>query len=181
MLVLVAQSCPTLCDPMDCNPPGSSVHEIFQARILECVPISSSRGSSWPRDWTPVSCVTDIGRRILLPLSRLGSPKMDSSPPHGDSESQILSPLFFLSSVVHLHHVASKITLFSCIKCLKRLLVLSCYCGFWTKPFHGLRFSHMATPHCKGRPGVLVTLCQRRKGHSLVNSEIISDKCCCCC
>ena len=43
--VLVAQSCPTLCDPMDCNPPGSSVHGIVQARILELVAISVSRGS----------------------------------------------------------------------------------------------------------------------------------------
>ena len=42
--VLVAQSCPTLCDPMDCNPQGSSVHEIFQARILEWVAISFSGG-----------------------------------------------------------------------------------------------------------------------------------------
>ena len=41
---------------MDCNPPGSSVHEIFQARILEWVVISFSRGSSQPRDWTQVSC-----------------------------------------------------------------------------------------------------------------------------
>ena len=54
--VLVAQSCPTLCDPMDCSPPGSSVHEIFQARILEWVAISFSRGSSQPRDQTRVSC-----------------------------------------------------------------------------------------------------------------------------
>ena len=54
--VLVAQSCPTLCDPMDCNPPGSSVHEIFQARVLEWVAISFSRGSSQPRDRTRVSC-----------------------------------------------------------------------------------------------------------------------------
>ena len=54
--VLVAQSYPTLCDPMDCNPPGSSVHEIFQARILEWVAISFSRGSSQPRDRTQVSC-----------------------------------------------------------------------------------------------------------------------------
>ena len=46
----VAQSCPTLCDPMDCSPPGSSVHGIFQARILEWVAISFSRGSSPPRD-----------------------------------------------------------------------------------------------------------------------------------
>ena len=56
MLVLATQSCPTLCDPMDCIPPGSSVHEIFQARILEWVAISFSRASSHPRDRTPVSC-----------------------------------------------------------------------------------------------------------------------------
>ena len=44
------QSCPTLCDLMDCNPPGSSVHGILQARILESVAMPSSRGSSRPRD-----------------------------------------------------------------------------------------------------------------------------------
>ena len=43
---VLAQSCPTLCDPMDCSPPGSPVHEIFQARRLEWVSISYSRGSS---------------------------------------------------------------------------------------------------------------------------------------
>ena len=48
--VLVAQS--TLCNPMDCSPPGSSVHGILQARILEWVAMPFSRGSSWPRDWT---------------------------------------------------------------------------------------------------------------------------------
>ncbi|MES6266278.1 hypothetical protein U6R57_12305, partial [Cutibacterium acnes] len=53
--VKVAQSCPTLCDPMDCSPPGSSVHGILQARILEWVAISFSRGSSQPRDQTQVS------------------------------------------------------------------------------------------------------------------------------
>ena len=42
--------------PMDCSPPGSSVHEILQVRILEWVAISSSRESSWPRDGTHVSC-----------------------------------------------------------------------------------------------------------------------------
>ena len=49
------QSCPTLCDPMDCSPPGSSVHEILQLRILEWVAIFSSRGSSRTRDqnWIP--------------------------------------------------------------------------------------------------------------------------------
>ena len=51
----IAQSCPTLCDPMDYSPPGSSVHGIFQARILEWVALSFSRRSSQLRDWTWVS------------------------------------------------------------------------------------------------------------------------------
>ena len=46
--VLVTQSCPTLCNPVDCSLPGSSVCEILQARILEWVAISFSRGSSGP-------------------------------------------------------------------------------------------------------------------------------------
>ena len=54
--MLVTQSCPTLCDPMDCSRPGSSVHEIFQAKILEWVAISFSRGSSQLRDRTRVFC-----------------------------------------------------------------------------------------------------------------------------
>ena len=52
---VVAQLCPTLWDPMDCTLPGSSVHRIFQARILEWVAISFSRGSFGPRDRTQVS------------------------------------------------------------------------------------------------------------------------------
>ena len=60
-----AQSCPTLWDPVDCSPPGSPVHGISQARILEWVAISFSRGSSWPRDWTCVSCLSCSGRQIL--------------------------------------------------------------------------------------------------------------------
>ena len=57
-----AQSSLTLCNPMDCSLPGFSVHEIFQARILEWVAISISRGSSQPRDRICISC---IDRRIL--------------------------------------------------------------------------------------------------------------------
>ena len=53
----VAQLCLTLCDPMDCSPPGSSVHGILQARTLVWVAMSSSRGSSWPRGRTWVSCI----------------------------------------------------------------------------------------------------------------------------
>ena len=57
--------CVILCNSMDCSLPGSSVHGILQARILECVAMPSSRGSSRPRDWTCVSCTVGIGRRIL--------------------------------------------------------------------------------------------------------------------
>ena len=64
-MFLFAQSCLILCDPMDCNPTGSSVHGIFQARILEWVAIAYSRGTSWPRDQTCISCVSYIGRQIL--------------------------------------------------------------------------------------------------------------------
>ena len=64
----IAQSCPTLCDPMDCGLPGSSVHGIFQARILEWVAISFSRGSSTPRNQTWVSCM--VGRHFTVWATR---------------------------------------------------------------------------------------------------------------
>ena len=60
------QLCPTLGKPMDCSPPGSSVHGVLQARILEWVAISFSWGSSHPRNWTPVSYIFCIGRWGLL-------------------------------------------------------------------------------------------------------------------
>ena len=68
----VTKSCLTICDPMDCSPPGSSVHEIFLARILEQVAISSSKGSSQPRDQTHASCVFCIGRKILYHQATTG-------------------------------------------------------------------------------------------------------------
>ena len=64
----VAQSCPTLCDPMDCSLPGSSIHGILQATVLEWVAISCSRGSSWPRDRTQVSHIA--GRHFNLWATR---------------------------------------------------------------------------------------------------------------
>ena len=67
--VLVTRLCLTLCNPMDCSPPGSSVHVIFQARMLECSAISSSRGSSWPRDQTLVSCIA--GRFFTIWATRV--------------------------------------------------------------------------------------------------------------
>ena len=72
---LVVQSCPTLRDPMDCSPPGSSVHGISQARILEWVAISSSRGSSQRRDQTHVSCILCLGRWVLYPEPPRNSPE----------------------------------------------------------------------------------------------------------
>ena len=61
--LLVAQSCPTLCNCMDCSLPGSSVHGILQARILEWVAIPFSRGSFWPRNQTHLSCIVYLGTR----------------------------------------------------------------------------------------------------------------------
>ena len=62
--VLVAQSCLPLWDPMDCSLPGSSVHGILQARIPKWVAIPFSRGSSWPRDRTQISCI--VGRFLTI-------------------------------------------------------------------------------------------------------------------
>ena len=59
------QSCPALCDPMDCSPTGSSHCGILHARIPEWVAVPSTRGSSWPRDWTRISHVSCIGRQVL--------------------------------------------------------------------------------------------------------------------
>ena len=64
----VCQSCPALCGPMDCSLPGSAVHGIFQARILEWAAISFSRGSSQPRDRTQVFCIVD--RRFTIWATR---------------------------------------------------------------------------------------------------------------
>ena len=59
------QSCPTLCNSMECNPPGSSIHGILQARILEQIAVPSSKKSSRPRDRICVSCVSCTGRQVL--------------------------------------------------------------------------------------------------------------------
>ena len=64
----------TPCNPINCSPPSSPVHGIFQTRILEWIAISSSRGPSRPKDQARVSCISCIGRRILYPLSQPGKP-----------------------------------------------------------------------------------------------------------
>ena len=68
------QSCPTLCDPMDHSSPGSSVPGIHQARILEWVATSCSRGSSQPRNQTCISYVSCVDMQVLYLYCHLGSP-----------------------------------------------------------------------------------------------------------
>ena len=63
--MLLAQSCPTLCNPMDCRPPDSSAYGVFQARILEWVATFYFRESPWLTDGNLVSCISCIGRQIL--------------------------------------------------------------------------------------------------------------------
>ena len=63
--VCVCQSCPPLCDPMDCRLPGSSVHGISQARILKWIAVSFSRGSFPPRDGSCVSCISALAGRVF--------------------------------------------------------------------------------------------------------------------
>ena len=70
----VAQSCPTLCDPMDCSLSGSSVHGIFQARVLEWIAVSFSRGSSQPRNRSRVSHIA--GRYFTIWANREAQPRL---------------------------------------------------------------------------------------------------------
>ena len=81
-LCAVAQSHPTLCNPLDCSPPGSSVDGIFQARILEWVATSCSRASSCPRDWTHISCIFSLVSLALAQgffnIATPGKPKGNS-------------------------------------------------------------------------------------------------------
>ena len=81
---------PALCNPMDWGPPGSSVHGILQARILECIANPFSWGSSWPRDRTQVSHIAD---KIPYHLSHQGSPiKGIQGRQHGRGNGETRSP-----------------------------------------------------------------------------------------
>ena len=75
VLRLVAQSCPTLCDPMDCSPLGSLSVGILQARLLEWIAMPSSRGSFQPRDQTQVTCIAGIFFTDWAQGSPPGKPK----------------------------------------------------------------------------------------------------------
>ena len=104
---LVAQSCPTLCDPMDCSPPGSSVHGIFQARVLKWVAISSSRGSSQPRDQTCISCISHFADKFFTaeppgkPEYRLKLLNIRMTRPFGLQWKQNISRLFDIQYLIY--------------------------------------------------------------------------------
>jgi len=73
-MCVLPQSCPTLCAPVDCSLPGFSIHGISQAKILELVAISFSRGSSWPRDRSWVFSLSCMGQWILYHWATLKAP-----------------------------------------------------------------------------------------------------------
>ena len=89
--VKITQSCPILCDPMDCSLLGSSVHGILQARILEWVTIPFSMGSSRPRDWTCVFCIA--GSFLTIWASR------EAPGQHSDAPTRPNWPVCFFFSV----------------------------------------------------------------------------------
>ena len=120
--VLVSQLCPTLCNPMDCSPLGSSGHGILQARILEWIDISFSRGSSQPRDWTHISCIADrwfyhlcsiktLSRTPSTMLNRSGKSRHPCLFPVLGERNFLFSPLsmilacFFFCFSVFLNHM----------------------------------------------------------------------------
>ena len=106
LCVLSCFNCVRLWDPMDCNLPGSSVHGILQARILEWVAMTSSRGTSWPGDQTHVFCASSIAGRFFtcwaswanlpLLLKTLGEGNKKSLPIKRDKWRLILCFLVFL-------------------------------------------------------------------------------------
>ena len=115
---LVTKSCPILYDCIDCSPPGSSVHGISQARVLECVAISSSRGSSQPKDWTSVSC---IGRHILYHQATREDPclilKMLQNPLATEADGEDLNVVWPMQINFHLSCKSARSDQWGWMKC----------------------------------------------------------------
>ena len=103
-----AQLCPTLCDPTDYSLPGSPIHEVLQARILEWVAISSSRRYSRPRDQTCIFCVSCIGKRILYCWLTWEAPwgRMDTCV--GKAESFLCPPETVTTLSINKSHLNTK-------------------------------------------------------------------------
>ena len=107
----------TFCDPVDCSQTGFSVHGIFQTTILEWVAIFSTRGSSWPRAGTPVSC---IGSWILYLISHHGSPTRWWAPCKGDS---VCFHHLSLSPPLYPQHLVE------CLVCIRSSIKICCING----------------------------------------------------
>ena len=134
------QSCLILCDPVDCHPPGSSVHRILQARILEWVAILFSRESSQPKDQTQVSCIADrfftiwanrearVSRTVVLKADQIS-----------ESHGEILKPTI---PVLYSRAIASKFLGrgIGCQELPKFTQVILIFSQFW-KPMCGVLFS----------------------------------------
>ena len=133
------ESCLTLCNPMDCGPPGFSVHGIFQARILEWVAMPSSRRSPQPRDWTGVSDVSCIGKQVLYHY-RLGSPTYDCLP---------LTELF---NNTFLYPVPSSLVTGSDILCVSIFAGISFTPSQWTYSLKKVSF-----PQMRGKSGSFIS------------------------
>ena len=120
----VAQLCPTLCDPVDCSLPGSSVHGIFQARVLEWGAISFSRGSSQTQDWTLVSrtegrCFTVWAAREAL-VNGSSANKMRKGdnkviPPISVTSFSISIMVFALKQLQNIDYTVYNIIHYTCI------------------------------------------------------------------
>ena len=112
----VTQSCLTLWDPMDCSPPGSSIHGIFRARALEWGAISFSRGSSQPRGQTCMHPLCLLHWQVdSLPLSYLGGPILGDTVTKSFAAAEQESPDFFACSVCVLYscyHTAKPVPYF---------------------------------------------------------------------
>ena len=123
--LLVVQSCPPFWEPMDCSTSGSSVHGVFQERILQWVAIPFSKGSSWLRDRTQVSCIA--GRLFTVWATR--EPwELTSTPRHGNAWA--LWP----------REWSGRRTI------SQEILQLDLSCGFWTHPAWHEKYSHSLLP-----------------------------------
>ena len=129
MLAKSFQSCLTLCNPMDCRPPGSSVHGILQAGILEWVAMPYSRGSSWSIDQIWVSYVSYIDRQVFF------KPTKPSGKPHNDG---IPRNKRLRTCVLPVVSEGSEST-----PCLPPAWVLQ-KCSWWLLPFLNQCWSHMS-------------------------------------
>ena len=143
--MLVAQLCPTLCDPVDCSLPGSSVHGILQARILEWIVIPFSKGSSWPRDWTWVPCIAGRFFTVWATRGALNQLKKSLNFLPWFTRSFLVWPLITFPT--------SCLVTFPIYPLWLRSLCLSHYeCIYVLWIFHGLSFVTYTVPSVWNRP-----------------------------